>query len=324
MDANKVIVTGGTGVTGIALVRCLLEQNKEVTAIVRKNSSRLRYLPQDAHLHIYECDLADYDTIGPAELGAGFSVFYHLAWDGSTGKEKVDNRNNMQLQSKNIVYDIKAVELCRRLRCPVFVATGTQAEYGRCNVCMDETTPTNPENGYGMAKLCAGQMTRTLCRIYGIKHIWARLFSIYGPYDGTHSLIYTSILKLIAGKRPQYTAGDQVWDYLYSFDAAQALALLGEKGHDGEVYCVANGKTDTLRSYIKVIHKVVDPGIVPVFGEIPYAPDQVMNLRVDTAKLQRDTGFAPKYTFEKGIQEILNWSRQELQYLGKNNEFLEN
>lgn len=322
MSMEKVLVTGGTGVTGVALVRYLLQQNKEVTAIVRRNSSRIRYLPKQQNLHIVECNLSDYDEIGDKELGNGFSVFYHLAWDGSTGKEKVDNRNNMQLQSRNIEYDINAVELCRRIGCPVFVATGTQAEYGRCESVINEMTETNPENGYGCAKLCAGQMTRILCRKYGIRHIWARLFSIYGPYDGTQSLIYTSILKLMSGKRPQYTAGEQIWDYLYSFDAAKALTLLGEKGRDGEVYCVANGKAETLRSCIEKIHEVVNPGISPVFGEIPYAPDQVMNLRVDIGKLQRDTGFAPEYTFEKGIEEIVTWSRDELQVLGVENEFI--
>lgn len=322
VNGEKVLVTGGTGVTGVALVRYLLQQNKKVTAIVRRDSSRIRYLPQQQNLHIIECNLSDYDEIGVRELGTGFSVFYHLAWDGSAGKEKVDNRNNMQLQSKNIEYDINAVELCKRIGCPVFLATGTQAEYGRCETLINEVTETNPENGYGSAKLCAGQMTRILCKKYGIRHIWARLFSVYGPYDGTQSLIYTSILKLMSGKSPQYTAGEQIWDYLYSFDAAKALALLGEKGRDGEIYCVANGKADTLRSYIQKIHEVVNPDILPVFGEIPYVPNQVMSLRVDTAKLQQDTGFVPEYTFEKGIKDIFAWSRNELQILGADNEFI--
>lgn len=322
MGRDKVLVTGGTGVTGVALVRHLLNSGKEVTAVIRPNSGRRRYLPKDSNLHIAEYDLADYDGIGTEELGTGYSVFYHLAWDGSAGKEKVDNRNNMRLQSKNIEYDISAAELCQRLRCPVFVATGTQAEYGRCEELINERTETRPENGYGCAKLCAGEMTRILCKKHGIRHVWARLFSVYGPYDGTQSLIYTSMLKLMSGKRPQYTAGEQIWDYLYSFDAAKALALLGEKGRDGETYCVANGRADTLRSYILKLHEVVNPQISPVFGEIPYAPNQVMSLRADTAKLRQDTGFEPDYAFEDGIKEIFAWSREELQILGEENEFI--
>lgn len=322
MDKEKVLVTGGTGVTGAALVRYLLEQGKDVTAIVRLGSKRLRYLPEHQNLRIVPCNLADYGQIGIKEMGSGYSVFYHLAWDGSTGKEKVDNRNNMLLQSRNIEYDIKAVELCNRIGCPVFVATGTQAEYGRHTSAINEMAGTHPENGYGCAKLCAGQMTRILCKSYGIRHVWARLFSVYGPYDGTESLIYTSMLKLMSGKSPAYTAGEQTWDYLYSFDAAKALALLGEKGKDGEIYCVANGRPEKLRSYIQKLHQVVAPEIPPRFGEIPYAPNQVMSLQADIAKLQQDTGFAPGYTFEEGIREIYNWSKMELQFLGERNEFI--
>ena len=322
MRREKVIVTGGTGVTGVALIRYLLKAGKSVTAIVRPYSNRIRYLPKDENLHLIECNLDDYDRIGTKELGENFSVFFFFSWDGSKGKEKVDNRNNMQLQSKNVEYDISAVELCRRVSCPVFVATGTQAEYGRCESVINEMTETHPENGYGCAKLCAGQMTRIMCRKYGIRHIWARLFSVYGPYDGTQSLIYTSMLKLMSEKSPAYTAGEQIWDYLYSFDAAKALVLLGEKGRDGEIYCVANGNADRLCSYISKLHEIVKPEILPRFGEIPYLDNQVMKLQVDIAKLKRDTGFMPEYTFEEGIREIFSWSKTELQLLGEQNEFV--
>lgn len=320
---DKVLVTGGTGVTGAALVRYLLDEGRAVTAVVRPDSSRIRYLPRHQNLQIVECSMEDYGSLRTEELGSGYSVFYHLAWDGSMGREKTDNRYNMRLQCKNIEYDINAVELCRKIGCPAFVAAGTQAEYGRCESVISEQTPAVPENGYGCAKLCAGQMTRILCSRYGIRHIWARLFSVYGPYDGAHSLIYTSILKLMSDKRPQYTAAEQMWDFMYSFDAAKALALLGEKGRDGEVYCVADGRMDQLKNYIYKIHKIVNPQIVPVFGEIPYQTKQVMSLRADITKLKKDTGFMPDYTFEEGIKEIYAWSRKELQFLGDGSEFCE-
>lgn len=322
MSLDHVIVTGGTGVTGVALVRHLLDIGKHVTAIIRPGSARRRYLPEHDNLKIVECALADYPEVSLELFQDEYSVFYHLAWDGSTGKEKVDNRNNMPLQSMNIVYEVGAVELCHRLNCPVFVATGTQAEYGRCETVINEETLAKPENGYGSAKVCAGNMTRIMCQKYGIKHIWARLFSIYGPFDGTESLVYTSMLKLLSGIRPQYTAGIQEWDYLYSFDAARALVALAKDGKDGEIYCVANGNTKQLKEYIETIHKVVNPDITPVFGEIPYASNQVMHLQVDTSKVKQDTGFEPLTTFEEGIQSILDWTKQEAKYLGTDNEFI--
>lgn len=309
---KRVIVTGGTGVTGNALVRYLLNQGIQVTAFIRRNSCRKDSLPAHKNLTVLPCNMEEYDSIGK-DLGKNYDAFFHLAWDGSMGKEKVDNRNQMFLQERNIFYMLKAVELCHEINCSVFVATGSQAEYGRYTGVISEQTPTVPENGYGMAKLCAGQMTRVLCRKYGIRHIWARLFSIYGPHDGAQSLIDTSILKLKKGEPTAYTKGEQIWDYLYSYDAAKALMLLAEKGKDGEIYCVASGDSRPLKEYIIQMHEVVAPDIIPIFGQIPYGENQVMQMTPDITKLVADTGFFPEYTFKEGISEIL---MQEVHLIG--------
>lgn len=306
---KHVIVTGGTGVTGNALVRYLLNKNIHVTAFVRKGSCRCSSMPSHPNLTILFCNMDEYEKLG-SKLTETYDAFFHLAWDGSMGKEKVDNRNNILLQEKNIHYMLNAVELCREIHCPVFVATGSQAEYGRCEGVITEETHTFPENGYGIAKLCAGQMTRILCKKYGIRHIWARLFSVYGPYDGAQSLIDTSIHKLKNGHKTAYTKGEQIWDYLYSYDAAKALALLAEKGKDGEVYCVANGHSRPLREYIIEMHEIVAPETVPVFGEIPYGENQVMQMMPDITKLVKDTGFMPDYTFLEGIAEIVKQAQK--------------
>lgn len=309
MELRNVLVTGGTGVTGVALVRYLLSKNIKVVALVRKNSFRLKYLPiNDANLEIVNCNMEDYPVMGDALKEKGpYDVFFHLSWDGSTIVNKGNSRDDMLLQSKNIVHAINAVELCKAIDCPEFIMTGSQAEFGPYDTDIDESFLSKPINGYGNAKLCVENMSRIMCRNYGIKHIWARLFSIYGPYDGTNSLIYTSILKLLKGENPAYTKGEQMWDFMYSFDAAKALVLLAEKGRDGEMYCVANGNTKPLNEYISVIHKVCAPDIIPKIGDIPYSKGQMMHLGADITKLKKDTGFEPDYSFEEGITEIRDW-----------------
>ncbi len=305
---RRVLVTGGTGVTGVALIRYLLEQKIEVVALVRKNSFRLKYLPKDSLLHVIYCNMDQY--LECKDLITSFlpiDAFFHLAWDGSTIVNKINSRDNMELQTKNILYTINAVELCNKISCKNFIMTGSQAEFGQKDVAINEEMLSIPENGYGHAKLCAENMTRIMCKNYGIRHVFARLFSVYGPYDGTNSLVYTSILKLLKGESPKYTKGDQIWDYLNSFDAAKALYLLSMYGRDGEMYCVANGEAEYLYKYIEVIHKVVDESIVPDLGTIPYTNNTVMSLRADISKLKKDTGFEPEVSFEDGIREIMEW-----------------
>ncbi len=305
---KRVLVTGGTGVTGVALIRYLLDHNVEVVALIRKETSRIKYLPKDDRLHIIFSNMDEYVFLHK-ELQDFFpiDVFFHLAWDGSTIVDKIGSRDNMPLQAMNIVYAVNAVELCNAIKCPRFVMTGSQAEFGKIDTILNEDIISVPNNGYGSAKLCAETMTRIMCKNYGIKHVFARLFSVYGPYDGTNSLIYTSVLKLLSGERPKYTKGEQQWDFLYSYDAAKALTLLAEKGRDGHMYCVASGKSHKLQEYIKIIHNVCNSSIEPVFGEIPYGKNQVMYLSADISKLKNDTGFETEYSFEQGIENIKKW-----------------
>ena len=304
---KKVIVTGGTGVTGNALVKYLLSQNIEVTALIRPGSKRIGFLPEcNEKLKIISCGLEEYKSVDRNKFESGYDAFFHLAWDGSAGKEKVNNRNNFKLQNKNVEHAIDAVELCHDLCCPVFLMTGSQAEYGIKNKPVTELDEKLPENGYGMAKLCAEGMTRLLCKQYGIKHVWAILFSIYGPCDATESLIDTTIRGLLDNKTLPYTEGIQKWDYLYSFDAARALLLLAENGEDGEFYNVANGKESLcIKDYIMKIYDILAPETMPRIGEIPYAGNRIISLSADVSKLYKATGFTPEYSFEAGIRQII-------------------
>lgn len=113
---------------------------------------------------------------GRSRLPVQADAFFHLAWAHTIGA----GRNDMPAQIENIRYTIDAVRTAAAMGCRVFVGTGSQAEYGRVDGVLRADTPTNPENGYGMAKLCAGQMSRTEAAALGMDHVWARILSVYG------------------------------------------------------------------------------------------------------------------------------------------------
>lgn len=301
---KKVILTGGTGMIGHALIECLLCKNIEVTLLVRRNSNRIRLLPHDKRIMIVECDLSQMTNINLPD--DKYDAFFHLGWAGTYG----DARNDMYLQNRNILYTLDAVNLAHRLGCKVFVGAGSQAEYGRVyEEKLTPFTPVVPENGYGIAKLCAGQMSRVMAQNYGMRHVWFRILSVYGCYDGEQTLIMSSIIKMSAGKSPEYTLAEQRWDYLYCEDAAEALYLGAQKGVDGAVYCLGSGQIRKLREYIEIIRDAINPSIELRFGERPYADKQVMYLCADISNLYTDTGFEPKYSFYDGIQKTLEWYR---------------
>ncbi|MBQ8317742.1 MAG: NAD(P)-dependent oxidoreductase [Lachnospiraceae bacterium] len=276
----------------------------EVYAFCRANSSRVHRIPKHPKVHIVFCDLQDLlfvdeKSIPPCE------VFYHFGWAATIG----DGRNDMSLQLKNVQYTLDAVNLAKRICCDTFVGAGSQAEYGRYEGNLDANVPTFPENGYGIAKLCAGQMSRLECEKLGIKHIWTRILSVYGPYDSDKTMITTCIEKLLRGEKPSLTKGEQMWDYLYSQDAAKAMILMGEKGVSGKVYCLGGGIARPLKEYITILRDSIDANLKLGLGEIPYGPMQVMYLCANIEELTNDTGFVPEVSFKEGIKKTIEWMR---------------
>ena len=149
-------------------------------------------------------------------------------------------------------------------------------------------------------------MTREYAHQLGIKHIWTRILSIYGPNDGAQSMVMSTINKLKNGEVPQFTKGEQMWDYLYSGDAAEAFRLLGERGADGKIYVLGSGKARPLAEYIKEIRDIVKPNAEIALGALPYREKQVMHLQADITELQKDVGFYPQTEFSKGIRRLID------------------
>ena len=302
MESKIAVVTGATGMLAIALINRLVKEGYHVYAVVRPNTARIKNVPSSEKVTVVECDLTDIQEL-PELINERCDAFYHFAWDSTYGSA----RNDMMAQVKNIQAAIGAVFSAEKLGCKVFLGAGSQAEYGRCEHTISPSTPTFPENGYGMAKLCAAQMTRVMCKQRGIKHIWCRIFSTYGPYDGDQTMVASGIIKMLRKERPQYTKGEQQWDYLYCDDAAKAFYLAAEKGKDGSIYCVGSGKTRQLKDYILAIRDAIDPELEVGIGEIPYFENQVMYLCADISDLTKDTGYYPEYSFEEGIKATVEY-----------------
>ncbi len=299
---TRIIITGPTGAIGMALIQKCVEMDIEVTAVCHRGSARISSIPVSDKVKVAECDLDEIRML-PEILSGTYDVFFHLAWACTAG----EGRNNIEVQTQNICYTMDAVEAAGKMGCECFVGAGSQAEYGRYEGKLNAGVPAFPENGYGIAKLCAGQLSRIRCRQLGIRHIWCRILSVYGRYDGEQTMIMSSIRKMLDGKAPEYTRAEQIWDYLYSEDAARALYLAAEKGRDGATYCLGSGQARLLREYIEIMRDAIDPELSLRFGVKPYASQQVMYLCADISELHKDTGFVPEFSFEEGIKETISW-----------------
>lgn len=301
---KRVIITGPTGAIGIALIQKMIECEVEVVAVCHVGSKRIERIPKSNLVKTVECNLEEISKLSDI-LDKQYDVFYHFAWACTTGAD----RDNVDAQLDNLKYTIDAVEVASRLGCKKFIGAGSQAEYGRVEGKLEAKTPTFPENGYGIAKLAAGQLSRLRCEQLGMEHVWTRILSVYGPYDGEKSMIMSFVRKMLQGEKPSCTKGEQIWDYLYSKDAANAFYLIGLKGIHGKTYCLGSGKGMPLREYIEIMRNEINPKQEIGFGDIPYSKKQVMYLCADIEDLKKDTGFECMYSFEEGIKETVYWCK---------------
>lgn len=302
---KKIVVTGATSMLGVALIKECIENDIEVLAVIRPNSSNKHRIPKSSLVEIIECGLEEIEKI-KEYTNKKYDTFYHFAWD-ATSKQ---NRGNVFLQDLNITYTLNAIKVAKKIGCEMFVGAGSQAEYGRISHVISPDTVACPEIPYGIAKYAAGKLSATLCKELEMKFVWTRIFSVYGIYDNAQTMIMYCIDKLLKNEAPQLTKCEQKWDYLYCEDAARAFKLIGEKGRDQSIYCIGSGQARPLHEYVGIINNAINKNLETRMGAIEYSANQVMHLCADITNLTEDTGFTPSISFEEGINKTIKWFKE--------------
>ena len=300
----KAVVTGASSMIASALIRHLVSEGHEVYALCRPSSKKLDNIVKSELVHIVHADISNITAVGQS-IGCGCDAFFHFAWGGTSGAQ----RNDSRVQSDNIRYTLDAVELAHSLGCQVFVGAGSQAEYGRTDGKISPQTPCFPENAYGASKLAAGQLSRIACANYGIRHIWARILSVYGVGDNGFTITVSSLKKMLSGQAAEFTPAEQMWDFLYCDDAARAFYLMAKSGKDGAVYTLGSGIAKPLKEYIFAMYRASGTESEIRIGALPYNDKQVMYLCADISALTADTGFVPQVSYEEGIKKTVEWMK---------------
>ena len=167
----RYIITGATGMIAISIMN-LLKENNEIYAIVRPGSSKIKNIPVDSNIHVIECDVSDLCNVSLPDS----DVLFHLAWKGTN-----DGRDDSYTQLDNVKYTLDACKLAKKSNCSVFVGAGSQAEYGLKEEALNGNMSVDPVTGYGVCKYTAGKLSRIFAQNMGLRHIWVRILSVYGP-----------------------------------------------------------------------------------------------------------------------------------------------
>lgn len=305
MKIKKAIIYGATGAIGRALLEALLIRGATVL-ILGRPEGRMGEIPSHPRLIRRACTLQELSQLQNEET-APYDAFFHLGWAGTTGAA----RHDVALQLENVRATLSAIEAAARFGCHTFVGTGSQAEYGKSSTPLSPDTPTFPQNAYGTAKLAAGLLSREAATALGLRHIWVRILSVYGPHDNENALFSYVARELLSGRTPSLTNGTQLWDYLYATDAAEALCLAAQNGRDGTTYVLGSGIARPLRNCVKELRNLLAPHAPLDFGKLTIPPEAPTYLCADISSLVSDTGWHPSTPFDTGIAKTAAFLRKK-------------
>jgi UDP-glucose 4-epimerase len=302
----RVLLTGATGFVGSHVLRKLLADGRHNVAVLLRHTSRTwRIRDVIGRTVRIEADLTEPEPAYAPLTNFAPDTVVHLAWSGVGNPFRND-----QTQIDNIPATVALLRLAHRVGAKHWVGLGSQAEYGPCDRPIDEDTPTRPTTLYGVAKLSSGLIAQHLCGQLGLRFAWLRLFSCYGPGDDPAWMLPYLILTLRAGKKPALTAGEQLWDYLYVTDAAEAICQVALTPTASGAFNLGSGRAAPIRTIVERVRDLIDPQLPLGFGEVPYRPDQVMRLEANITRLRDATGWSPQIDLDEGLRRTVEWFRE--------------
>ena len=163
---------------------------------------------------------------------------------------------------------------------------------------------------YSSAKVAADYMARTVAGDCGVDYIRAVISNIYGPGETSPRLINTSLRKMLNGEHCAFSAGEQIYDFIYVTDAAKTFAAIGDKGVSNRTYYIGSQNPRPLKEFLLEMRDCVDPEIEIGLGEIPFNGVSLTYNEFDVNAVRNDTGFVPEVSFAEGINNTIEWLRE--------------
>jgi nucleoside-diphosphate-sugar epimerase len=296
----RTLVTGASGFLGAAVATALVDRGDEVAVLIRRDIGATRLAPISGKITAIVGDLLSPETYADALRGFAPDAVVHCGWWGVDGADR-----NEIMQLHNLVATGALVETAISAGATIVLGIGSQAEYGSVPGPAHEDTPARPTTLYGITKLAAGQAWLRIAGERGVRGVWGRCYSLYGPGDNGSWLIPSLIRSFRAGHPLDMTAGEQVWEYLHVVDAANAIAALLETPSAAGVFNIGAGTTVRLRNVVEMIRDLVSSTVTPRFGSVPYRPDQVMHLQADISRLIATTGWRPQIALYDGLRQTV-------------------
>jgi len=327
--SKRFLVTGGAGFIGSAVVRRLIGRTAHVVLVIDKltyagNLDSLAPVAEDRRYAFERADVADATRMREVIERFQPDVIMHLAAESHVDRS-IDGPAEF-VQTNVVGTFVLLQESLRYWRTLSgerrdafrFHHISTDEVFGSLGEegFFHETYPYQPTSPYSASKAASDHFVRAWHHTYGLPVVVTNCSNNYGPYHFPEKLIPLMILNALEGKPlPVYGKGENVRDWLYVNDHAEALILAAEKGAPGESYNIGGWNErrniDVVRAICALVDELApDPAIGSRDGLITYVADRPghdLRYAIDASKIERDLGWRPAETFESGLRKTVLW-----------------
>lgn len=333
----KILVTGGAGFIGSALIRHIIQNTNNQVLNIDKltyagNLESLKEIDQHSNYEFKQIDICDTEQITAAIDAFQPHAIMHLAAESHVDRSIDGPAAFIQT---NIVGTYTLLEAARKYWMGLdaeaqqnfrFHHISTDEVYGDLEGTTDlftETTSYAPSSPYSASKASSDHLVRAWHRTYGLPVIVTNCSNNYGPYHFPEKLIPLVILNALDAKPlPVYGNGQQIRDWLFVEDHARALYKVVTEGVVGETYNIGGHNEKQNIEVVKTICKILDELKPQANGQayeslitfVKDRPGHDLRYAIDATKIQNELGWTPAETFETGIRKTVEWYLNNLDW----------
>ena len=333
----NILVTGGAGFIGSAVIRHLINETEHHVLNVDKltyagNLESLISVSDHPRYQFTQTDICDHISLTRLFLEFQPDIVMHLAAESHVDRS-IDGP--AEFINTNIVGTYTLLEVARKYWQNLstikksrfkFHHISTDEVYGDLEGTTDlftETTPYLPSSPYSASKASSDHLVRAWHRTYGLPVVITNCSNNYGPYHFPEKLIPLMILNALDGKSlPVYGNGQQIRDWLFVEDHARALYQVATEGIVGETYNIGGHNEKQNIEVVKTICKILDELKPRLEGKtytslitfVNDRPGHDLRYAIDASKIERELGWKPQESFETGIRKTVQWYLNNLEW----------
>jgi len=318
---KTVLVTGGAGFIGSAVVRTLIEQTDAFVCVLDKfgqgsSTEALARVHGTGRLKIYVNDLTNTNTIKGLVCSVKPDIILHLAAESHVDRSIDDPKSFIESNVVGTFSILEAVRELMKLQQVRFHHVSTDEVFGSLDDdgTFDEDSVYNPRSPYSASKAASDHLVRAWGHTYKLPMTITNCSNNFGPHQDTEKLIPTVITRALNNQYiPLYGTGTNVRDWLYVDDHVNAILMVAAKGELGETYCVGANNERTNRALVEEICAILDqrfPERQPHNRLIQHVLDRQghdYRYAIDSSKIKNALGWCPQGSFSGQLARTVDW-----------------